>query len=117
MIVAVVGSRDYNDYSRLKKTLDTMENISLLILGGAKGADSLAEVYAREKNIELKRLVPDWPTYGRAAGMIRNKDIVAEAECIVAFWDGKSKGTKHSIELAKKKGVPVVVVNVCKASC
>jgi hypothetical protein len=112
MRLAVVGSHDFHDYSRLKHTLDNMENISMLLSGGAKGADSLAEIYAREKNIELKRLVPDWSTYGRAAGMIRNKDIVAEAEQVVAFWDGKSKGTKHSIELAKKIGVPVLVVNV-----
>ena len=117
MRLAVVGTRDYHDYSRFKNTLDTMEKISVLISGGAKGADSLAEVYAKEKNIELKRLVPDWSKYGRAAGMIRNKDIIAEAEYVVAFWDGKSKGTKHSIELAKKKGVPILVVNVYKASC
>jgi len=106
MRVAVVGSHDFHDYSRLKHTLDNMENISMLLSGGAKGADSLAEIYAREKNIELKRLVPDWSTYGRAAGMIRNKDIVAEAEQVWRSGMENPKERSTASSWPRKLGSP-----------
>ena len=100
--LAVVGSRGYNNYSELKKILDNFENISIIISGGAKGPDTLTEIYIK--------LLPDWEKYGKAAGMIRNRYIIGGADYIVAFWDGKSPGTKNSIDLAKKLIKPIKII-------
>jgi len=70
--------------------------------GGAKGADTLASIYAKEHNIPIIVYKPNWKKYGRSAGIIRNKDIVNYCDKLVAFWDGKSKGTLNSINLSKK---------------
>ncbi len=105
MKLAVVGSRDFTDYTKLKLALDNINQFFLIteiISGGAKGADSLAERYAKENNIKLTIYLPDWKRYGRPAGMIRNKEIVSSATSVIAFWDGKSKGTANSISLAEK---------------
>jgi hypothetical protein len=101
MKIAVIGSRKFNDYLLLKSELDKIPNIETIISGGAKGADILAEQYAIENNIELIVFKADWARYGRAAGPIRNKEIINASDYVVAFWDGKSKGTLSSINIAK----------------
>jgi hypothetical protein len=109
MKVAVIGSRDFNDYELVKETLKYY-TITLLVSGGAKGADSFGERYANENNIETLIFKPDWDKHGKAAGMIRNTDIVNNADTIIAFWDGESKGTKDSITKAEKKGKNIIIV-------
>lgn len=111
MRVAVIGSRGFDNYELVSKTLSNID-ITLLISGGAKGADSLGERYANENNIETLIFKPDWEKYGKAAGMIRNTDIVDNAEFIVAFWDEISKGTKDSITKSEKLGKKILVVNI-----
>lgn len=106
MALAVIGSRTFQDYSYLKKTLQEYEGIQLIVSGGARGADFLAEKYAREFNVPIRIYVPDWQKYGKAAGPIRNRLIIDAADHVVAFWDGVSKGTKSSIDMAKEKGIP-----------
>ena len=101
MKVAVVGSRGFSDYKLLSETLDKIK-ITLIISGSAKGADTLGEQYAKDNGIETKIFKPDWEKHGKAAGMLRNTDIINEAELVVAFWDGSSKGTLDSINKAKK---------------
>ena len=86
MKVAVIGSRTFNDYEEVKRSLSAI-NITLLVSGGAKGADTLGEQYAKENNIPTKIFLPDWNKHGKAAGFIRNTDIINEAELVVAFWD------------------------------
>jgi hypothetical protein len=71
--------------------------------GGAKGADSYGEYYAKERGIPVTIFLPDWNTYGKKAGYIRNKLIVESSDLVIAFWDRVSKGTKHSIDIAKAK--------------
>ena len=110
MRVAVIGSRSFNDYDLMKKTLDEIKDISLIVSGGAKGADSFGESYARAKGINTLIFIPDWEKHGKAAGFIRNKDIVKNSNMIVAFWDGESRGTKNSIDMAEKLGKKVIVV-------
>ena len=109
MKVAVIGSRSFKDYERLKKVLDTFPKIDLIVSGGAKGADYLAEMYAYENNIPKKIFRPYWDKYGQVAGFRRNKDIVDEADIIDAFWDSKSRGTKHSIDYANKKNKKLII--------
>jgi len=109
MKVAVIGSRTFENYTKLESVLDQYD-ISEIISGGARGADSLAELYALNKNIPVKIFKADWSKYGKAAGFIRNKDIIDNCDIVIAFWDGKSKGTQHSINLAKKQGKTVEVI-------
>lgn len=124
--VAVIGSRKFEDYDLLKKELDKIYNISCIVSGGASGADSLAENYAEENNIETLIYKADWNDmsepcvvgknpygeYNKLAGFKRNTQIVEDADLIVAFWDGISKGTKDSIDKAKKLNKKIIVVRV-----
>lgn len=109
MKVAVIGSRTYTDYEEVKRTLKRIP-ISEIISGGADGADKLGEQYAKENNIPTKIFIPDWDKNGSVAGFMRNTDIIENAEFVVAFWDGQSKGTKDSIDkaVAAKKKVLII---------
>lgn len=111
MKTAVIGSRTFNNLDMLTEELSKYE-ITEIISGGAKGADSLAETYATKNNIPTTIFKADWKKYGRAAGPIRNKDIVENSERIIAFWDYESKGTKNSIDLAIKLNKDVIIVDV-----
>jgi len=111
MKVAVIGSRTFENYTKLEGVLDQYD-ISEIISGGARGADSLGELYALNKSIPVKIFKADWSKYGKAAGFIRNKDIIDNCDMVIAFWDGKSKGTQHSINLANKQDKTVIVVMI-----
>lgn len=80
-----------------------------IISGGARGADTLAEQFAQEYSYVTKIFPANWDKYGKAAGPIRNKQIVDHCDILVAFWDGTSRGTKHSIDIAEKQGKPVII--------
>jgi hypothetical protein len=111
--LAVVGSRGFTDYQKLTNTLDEFRSkhpIKGIISGGARGADSLAQRYAEERNIRTQIFLPDWDKHGKIAGILRNQDIVDACNVLIAFWDGKSRGTKDSINKAKKKGKEVFVI-------
>lgn len=112
MNVGIIGSRTFNDYHLLQDVISAHLDISAItgiVSGGARGADALAERFAVENSIRLTIHKPDWKTYNKAAGIMRNKDIVANSDILFAFWDGKSKGTEHSINLAKKNVKTVIV--------
>jgi len=114
MKVAVIGGRDFNDYSLMNEVLSKID-ISLLVSGGAKGADRLAEKYALEKSIPTKVFKADWDRHGKSAGYIRNYNIILEADMVVAFWDGISKGTKHGIDLAEKYKKDLLLIKYSKS--
>ncbi|PLX00218.1 MAG: hypothetical protein C0594_15955 [Marinilabiliales bacterium] len=108
MKIAVIGSRTFDDAKFLSETLDA-HNISLLISGGASGADALAEQYAHQKGVKTHIIKPDYKRFGRGATFVRNKEIVLSSEMLIAFWDGKSKGTQYTIEMARTHNVKVQV--------
>lgn len=113
MKLAVVGSRDFNNYSLAEKAISELvqkNSITELISGGAGGADLLAERYAKEHSIPITVHRPDWAGHKRGAGHRRNETIVNSADLVLAFWDGKSKGTKHTLDLACKLGKKVHIV-------
>lgn len=109
--IGVVGSRSFNDYKLLKDTLDKYKGkMWLLVSGGAKGADSLGEKWANENHIKTLIHRPDWDRYGKSAGFVRNELIVDDSDLIISFWDGLSRGSENSINLAKKKGKEVIII-------
>lgn len=108
--LAIVGSRTFNDYVLVRETLKDFE-IEEIVSGGAKGADRLAERYARDFGFPTKIFLPDWEGQGKAAGFIRNKEIVDYSDGVIAFWDKKSKGTKNSIDLATQQNKLLKVIH------
>lgn len=110
MKVAVIGSRSFDNYEEVCRILSQIK-ITLLISGGARGADRLGERYAKENNIETKIFLPDWNKHGKIAGFLRNTDIINECELVVAFWDNFSKGTLDSIKKAEKMGKNILIIN------
>jgi hypothetical protein len=102
MKTAIIGSRNVSNFGAVKEVLGQYE-ITQVISGGAIGADSMAEQYAKENDIPTLIFKPDWKKYGKAAGPIRNKDIIINSDRVIAFWDGESKGTAHSIKYALKE--------------
>ena len=113
MKIAVVGSRDFTDYDWLKAVLDTAAKNGVLdevVSGGARGADYLAKKYAINHNVPYKEFPAEWDLYGKGAGFIRNKLIVDYCDMVIAFWDGKSKGTKDTIRLAKKAEKKFIII-------
>ena len=102
--VAIVGSRTFNNYSFLKRKIEETTRdiiIEQIISGGAKGADKLAEQFAKENNIPIKILKPDWKK-GKWAGFERNTNIINQSDIVFAFYNGTSKGTLDSIKKAEK---------------
>jgi len=113
MRLAVVGSRGFTNKKLLYSILDQYleDNPDLVIVsGGAKGADSLAQDWAFNNKVECKIYPADWTTHGKAAGFIRNKLIWDDSDEGIAFWDGQSNGTKHSFELSRKQKKQLVVI-------
>lgn len=113
MKVAIIGSRSFSDYELVCNTLDPIKDkITSIISGGARGADRLAEKYAHENSISTVIFLPDWEKNGRGAGVIRNKLIVKECDICIAFWDGTSKGTKHTIDLCSNNDKPCHIIKI-----
>ena len=104
--VIIAGSRDFDDYDLLKHTMDRLlVNISdevVVVCGMARGADTLGEKYAKSKGYRVNYFPANWEEYGKSAGYKRNEQMAQNADALVAFWDGESRGTRHMIELAKK---------------
>ncbi|KKN70938.1 hypothetical protein LCGC14_0425400 [marine sediment metagenome] len=115
MKLAIVGSRTFPDYSLLNKwayiylTAGHGPDVAI-ISGGAKGADTMAKRFAEERGYEYFEFLPDWESDGKAAGFIRNQEIVNACDMVLAFWDGKSKGTEHTIKLARLAKKPTFIV-------
>lgn len=82
----------------------------VIISGYASGADALGERYAQERGSLLETFPADWKVHGKAAGPIRNTKMAEVADALIAFWDGKSRGTKNMIDTATKRGLKVAVV-------
>ncbi len=107
MKIAIIGSRNLY-VENLEKYLpqDTTEIVS----GGARGIDTCAEIYAREKELKFTVFLPEYARFGRGAPIKRNEQIVDYADEVLAFWDGKSRGTQSVIAYCKKQSKKVTVV-------
>ena len=120
MKVCVCGSRDFTDYERASKIiyaffykfLEGWKVKGEIVSGCARGADSLGERFAKEYGLKCHRFPADWEKHGKSAGYIRNKEMAEFSDVIIAFWDGKSKGTKHMIDICEKLNKKLYVINV-----
>ena len=133
MKVIIAGSRNVDNYMLIEAAVlqsDFYTEITEVVSGGAKGADRLGELYARNNNIEVKTFIPDWndidapgavvkknrwgKKYNSKAGFDRNEKMGEYADALIAIWDGKSAGTKSMINIMKRLDKPcyVAIVNV-----
>ena len=115
--VIVAGCRDFDNYEVLRDKCDSLlsrkhdRNI-IIVSGHATGADSLGERYARERGYKVELYPADWAAHGKAAGPIRNAQMADNADALIAFWDGESRGTKNMIDTATRQGLSVRVVDI-----
>lgn len=118
--IIIAGGRDFNDYGLLVKTMNhLLSNIKddiTVVCGKARGADTLGERYAKECGFSVQYFPADWEKHGKVAGYIRNTEMAENADALVAFWDGQSRGTRHMIALAKMQGLKVRVKRYDKES-
>ena len=106
MRVAVIGSRGLH-VDHLEDYLP--EGVTEIVSGGAQGVDACARDYALAHGLKLTEFLPEYGKYGRGAPLRRNITIIEYADFILAFWDGKSRGTKYVIDNCKKRNIPVAV--------
>lgn len=111
--VIIAGGRDFNDnellYEKCDYLLSKQTEIEI-VSGVANGADKLGEIYANDNEYPIKQFPANWDKYGKSAGYKRNEEMAMYADALIAFWDGKSKGTKHMIELAKKHNLKISII-------
>lgn len=110
MKICVAGSRNYINKGLVEEVLfdEFITGEYVMVTGGAKGVDTWAEDWAKDhKSVRYEVHPADWEKNGRSAGYIRNKKMIEMSDKLIAFWDGSSNGTKHSIDLAMQKGIPV----------
>lgn len=112
MKLAIVGGRDFKDYVLFTGYFDYYfkEETNTIISGGAKGADSFAKCIAEHYHISYLEFPADWRKYGKYAGPHRNQQIVYACDKVLVFWDGKSRGTKNTIDLARAAKKPTFIV-------
>ena len=129
--IIIAGGRDFADFDLLKKETNRIIKMIVetkipkekvtIVSGCAKGADALGEKYATTYGLKLHKIPANWEKFGNRAGYLRNREMAKfvsgmdeEVErpkgVLIAFWDGKSRGTKHMIETAKNFKLDVYVV-------
>lgn len=116
MKLAIVGSRSWTDAEKIEKAIFDFwmnnqidESDLIIVSGGARGADKIAENWADANGVPKIIHLPDWDKYGKSAGFVRNKLIVQDCDVLICFWDGTSKGCMNSVKVAKELGKKVVL--------
>lgn len=113
----IAGGRDFSNYAAVERAMSRIleagkpdEHFSI-VSGMARGADALGVHYARENNAWLYQFPANWDKYGKRAGIERNKEMGYFSDHLLAFWDGKSRGTHHMITFMYDLRKPVTVIN------
>ena len=125
--VIIAGTREFNDLPLLCSVMDDYRRLAEetgkdadyeIVCGGARGADAMGAWWGKMRGFPIKHFPADWDTYGKSAGYRRNADMARYASerngMLVAFWDEKSKGTEHMINLAKEQGLEVRIIKYAK---
>lgn len=117
MKLCIIGSRTFDSSSILNNVLcdyfadrDGFFSFHTIISGGAKGADTEAARWAVQNKVKLVEYPADWATHGRAAGPIRNEQIIKDCDFVLAIWDGLSRGTANSLSIAKRLKKPTMII-------
>ncbi len=117
--ILICGGRHFNEYEVFCKTVKSIiEELKIeleeieLVSGGCEGTDKMAERFAEDNGIPIKVFLPDWKRYGKAAGPIRNRQMIVfikdfDFRYVIAFTSDKSRGTRNTIDLAKKNNIEV----------
>ena len=116
--VIIAGSRDFDDYEmmvgrmlQVERALhDNKQEMAEVVSGHAKGADKLGETWAWFNNIPVKLFPADWQHKGKAAGIVRNRQMAEYADVLVLFWDGKSRGSLNMLQTARELGLDTHVI-------
>lgn len=115
--IIIAGSREIQNYYLVASQLDKLipfenRNMIEIVSGCANGVDKMGEMWATTNDIPVVQFPADCDTLGKRAGYVRNEDMAKYSKCLIAFWNGNSKGTKHMIDLAKKYNLIVKVVTL-----
>lgn len=115
--VIIAGSRSFNDYALLREHClsilqEKMKTHRVIIVSGhARGADSLGERFANEFRLPFELHPAKWRLLGKAAGMVRNAEMAKCSDALIAFWDGKSRGTGNMIKFARRNGLDISILD------
>lgn len=110
MKVIIAGSRTIADYKLVEEAIkESGFEISCVVCGLAKGVDALGAKWAINNNVSVEYFPANWEKYGRAAGALRNIEMAEVADAVITVWNGKSRGTKHMIHVAKEKGLKLFI--------
>lgn len=112
-VVVVCGSRTWNDAAIISRRLKKLPRGTIIRHGGARGADNLAGRVARSLGFKVEEFKADWGRYGKAAGFRRNIDMLdtyPKPYLVIAFWDGTSTGTKHTLDQADRREINTDIV-------
>ena len=113
MKVIIAGSRDITDMALVEHAIrESRFRISEVVCGMARGVDALGKEWAEDRNIPVMPFHADWSVHGKAAGYKRNSAMAEYADALIAVWDGRSKGTRNMIYLARKHKLRVYVLNL-----
>ena len=109
MKVAIVGSRKFPDLAWVKEVVRGLDPSTVVVSGGAKGVDREAAKEARRLGLKVWVFLPKWRTHGKAAGIIRNQQIIHACDKVFAFWDCASQGTADTVRKAVALGIQVTM--------
>ncbi len=112
MRLAVIGSKEFHDYQKLKSILNEISGITTIVSGAAVGTDKMAARYALEYNIKLIEFPPDYEKHGEDAKHARDRLIVENSDQLIAFWDGKCEWTKYTMDYAEKMGISIKIFQI-----
>lgn len=113
--LVISGSRTFTDYSIVEKWLEWLyyrKPFTIINSGGARGVDNSGEIFAYKYNIPLRIFIPRWDKYGKRAGMRRNNEMAKESDILFAFWDLKSRGTRHMIRYSLRRKLDVYLYSI-----
>jgi predicted Rossmann fold nucleotide-binding protein DprA/Smf involved in DNA uptake len=116
--ICIAGSRDFNNFDYAEEVIqcfsdshpEIKQDDVIIVSGGARGADKIGEQLAHKFGLGLDIYPAKWDLYGKSAGYKRNREMAEISDYVFCFWDGKSKGTKHMIDLCKSLGKPTYVI-------
>lgn len=113
MRVLVCGSRGWHDRDRIARRICELppSDETMVVHGAARGADRIAEQEAQKAGLFVEPHPADWERYGKRAGIVRNLEMLDSGiDLVIAFHDGRSTGTQHTIDEARRRGIPVEII-------